>query len=109
MASLYWSSRVLKTSSGSSSILSHRGSLHGTLIIHGYQNVRINDLEIAGENKERDCYFSIAHFLISQVPPHIGSSGRYWEIVMCACDGNDVNKARMVVNQISMLSQRLNP
>ncbi|MFD4815082.1 hypothetical protein [Peribacillus butanolivorans] len=104
---LYWSSRVLHTSSADKSIFSHRGSLHGTLITHGYKNVRINDQEIAGATNENDCWFSIGHLFISQ--SQYGSPGQYWEIVMCACHGNDVNRARMVVDYISTLSQRINP
>jgi len=107
MASLYWFSRVLRTSSFDKSIASHRGSLHGTLIMHGYENMRINDMEIAG-GKE-GCWISIGHFFISQVPPHIGSSGQYWEIVMCACDGNDLNKARTIAVEVATLSKRINP
>lgn len=56
----------------------------------GFSDVGISELDVAG-NKGA-CRVSIGHFRIADP--------RFWEIVMCSCDGYDAETARRTVNKV---------
>ena len=54
-------------------------------------NVRVSDVEVSASKAA--CLISIAH--LSHPTPN-----RWWEVIICSCDGNDVELARNTVNQV---------
>lgn len=56
----------------------------------GFSNVRVSGVDISGF--KNGCMISIAH--LSHPKPN-----RWWEVIMCSCDGNNVELAQTVVNE----------
>ncbi|WKG04965.1 hypothetical protein [Mycolicibacterium sp. HK-90] len=63
----------------------------------GFSDVRVNEAEIsASKNGAR---VSVAHLTHP-------SPDRWWEVIMCCCDGSDVDLARTTVTQASNAIKR---
>lgn len=56
----------------------------------GFSGVRVGDAEISAS--KGGCLLSIAH--LSHPSPN-----RWWEVIMCSCDGNNAELAQTTVNQ----------
>jgi len=58
----------------------------------GFSDVRVGDMDISASKE--GCWISIGH--LSHPSPN-----RWWEVIICGCDGSNVELARNTVNQAS--------
>ena len=86
MAALWWHEYERHVSEALSGLGELKTVIGDELTSHGFTDVRVNDVEVAGG--KADCWISIAHFHIS---------GRaYWEIVMGSADASDTAESTVL-------------
>lgn len=95
MSALWWNSRIRNVSEATSGIGELKYVISNSLREHGFNDVQVNDLEVAGG--KNNCWLSIGHFQ--------NSDRSYWEVVMCS--GDTVETTRSTVEEVVTLLQGL--
>ncbi len=97
MSALWWNAEVREVSDALSGIGEWKFAISSSLRDKGFNDVRVNDLEVAGG--KNNCWLSIGHF-------HIADRS-YWEVVMCG--GDTVETTKDTAEDVVTLLRELHP